>query len=412
MSHAIDNVFSEQMPQDRVLRVTPFQREFAAVTLWIIVTFVQFSGDQLLLYPLALYFAVRAVQERARILALMLRAWPILLFPLWCLISPIWAVEPFEAFKQAVYLTLTMVVCFHIALHLNIRQIMLAILTATGTIALLTFILGLPSGNFAWALFPHKNRMGISMMMLWTVAVAIALDSGAERRTRLVAVPFALLALFLVLMSDSATAILLAAASLLICLTATSTLLGGFLRPSRMALTCLVLALIAAVGSIGVSTYKGDPVAVVLDHFGKDRTLTGRTVLWEYAEDQIEERPILGVGSGGFWRYQVSPVVQRIYEEFHKRPWDHFNFHNSYYEVAVHQGLIGLGIVMLAIIWSSTWICRAAFSVANMPHIYFLCVACTVLVRTFTEADFYKHFIIFHMLFWIGTLAAIRTMRR
>ncbi|MEL6387932.1 MAG: O-antigen ligase family protein [Pseudomonadota bacterium] len=408
MTSTIDALFADGSAGDRCLRVTPHQREFVAGTLWILVTFVQFSGDELLLYPLALYFAIRAWQEREAVFGLMARSWPIMLFPIWCLISPIWAVEPMEALKQAIYLSLTMLICYHVVLHLSPRQIMYAVLAATGAIGVLTFVLGVSSGNFAWALFPHKNRMGISMLMLWTVAVATMLDPASQRLIRIIAAGAAVLAAFLVFNSDSATAILLMLATGGICLAGASALLGGFLRPSRIALTCLVLALTAGGGSVGISTFKGDPVGAVLGHFGKDRTLTGRTVLWQYATAQIGERPVLGVGAGGFWRYHASPLVQRIYEEHHRKPRDHFNFHNSYYEIAVHQGLVGLGIVIIAQFWATGWILRGALTLGTMPHIYFFCAASAILVRTFTEADFYKHFIIFHMLFWIGALSAMR----
>ena len=410
MTSTIDALFSEGAASDRRLRIKPLHREFVTVTLWFLVTFVQFQGDQFLLYPLALYFGIRAWQERAAILWLMARSWPVMLFPVWCLLSPIWAVEPGEALKQAVYLTLTMLICYHVVLHLSPRQIMYAVLAATGGIGLLTFVLGLPSGNFAWAVFPHKNRMGVSMLVLWTVSVAVTLDPASQRVLRLIAAGGAVLSAFLIFNSDSATAILLMLGTGCIFLVSTSALLGGFLRPSRIALTCLMLTVAAGAGSVAVSTVKVDPVEAVLDHFGKDRTITGRTVLWQYAVDQIEERPVLGVGAGGFWRYHASPLVQRIHEEFHKGPRDSFNFHNSYYEIWVHQGAIGLGIVLLAVLWAAGWIFRGAVTLGTMPHIYFFCVAATVLVRTYTESDFYRHFIIFHMLFWIGALTAMRAV--
>jgi len=410
MTSTIDALFSEGAAGDRRLRIKPLHREFATVTLWFVVTFARFDNDHLLLYPLALYFAVRAWQERAAILWLMARSWPVMLFPAWCLLSPIWAVDPGEALKQAVYLTLTMLICYHVVLHLSPRQIMYAVLAATGAVGTLVFVRGLPSGNFAWTLFAHKNSMGVSMLILWTVSVGVTLDSAAPRLLRLLAAGGAALSAFLILNSESATAILLMLATGGIFLAGAGVLLGGFLRPSRIALTCLILTLAAGAGSVAVSTVKNDPVEAVLNHFGKDRTITGRTVLWQYAEAQIEERPVLGVGAGGFWRYRDSPLIRQIYEEFHKRPHDNFNFHNSYYEIHVHQGAIGLGLALLAVIWAMGWITRGALTLGTMPHVYFFCVAAAVLVRSLTESDFYKHFIIFHMLFWIGALTAMQAV--
>ena len=405
----IDTLFQEGARDDRRLRITPLQREFAAVSLWFLVTFVQFKGDELLLYPLALYFACRAWQERATVLGMMVKSWPIMLLPIWCLISPIWAVEPMEAFKQAIYLLLTMVICYHIALHLSARQILYAILLASGVIGVLTVMNGVSSGDFGRTLFAHKNRMGISMVILWTVSITVLLDARAGRWERSLSTLGVAVSLFLILKSSSATAILLALATISTAAFCAVVLVGSFLRPSRIALLCLVLSLCAGIGSVAVSTLKSDPVDVVLEYFGKDRTLTGRTVLWQYAEDQIEEAPILGVGAGGFWRWHASPHVRRIFEEFYKGPRDVFNFHNSYYEVAVHQGKIGVGLMILAQVWATAWIVVAAVSRGSMPQMFFLCITFAVLVRTFTEADFYKPFVLFHMLFWIGALLALRT---
>ena len=39
----------------------------------------------------------------------------------------------------------------------------------------------------------------------------------------------------------------------------------------------------------------------IFDLFGKDQTLTGRTLIWPYVIDDISERPILGWGFHAFW---------------------------------------------------------------------------------------------------------------
>jgi exopolysaccharide production protein ExoQ len=216
----------------------------------------------------------------------------------------------------------------------------------------------------------------------------------------------------MVAISESATAMLLAIATGGMCVLGAVMLRGGFWRPSKLAITALFMSLLAAAGSIAVSAFRGDPVAMVLGKFGKDATLTGRTTLWDYAEAQIAENPLLGVGAGGFWRYNVSPLVQKIYEEFYKEPWHSFSFHSSYYETAVHQGLIGVALIVPAILWAVYWLMRGALSLGTLPMIYFLSTASAVLVRSLTEADFYRPFVLFHMLIWIGALSALLALRR
>lgn len=411
MTATISSVLSEGAPGHRQLRLSPERREFIALMLWVLVTFVQFSGDQLLLYPLALYFAIRAWQQRSAILGLMSISWPLMLFPVWCLLSPIWAVAPSAALKESLYLILTMLICYHVALNVPPRQIMVAVLLATGFAGVLNLILGLPTGDYTKALFAHKNRMGTNMVILWTVSLVTLLDSQSLRVLRLFSAFSAVLALFMIANSFSATAILQAFGTGTLCVISVVLLRGGFWRPNKIALGCVFLALLAGAASIAVSTYNGNPVDDVLDAVGKGRGLTGRTVLWEYAKAEIAQRPLLGVGAGGFWNYNISPLVQRIYEEFYKAPEDVFNFHNSYYEIAVHQGLIGLALVIPALIWATVRLTRATMAFGTMPQIFFLCVLAAVLVRSMTEAELLKPFVIFDMTVWIGALSSEMALR-
>ena len=194
-------------------------------------------------------------------------------------------------------------------------------------------------------------------------------------------------------------------------LVAALVLLGQWLRPLRLAAICIALAVISALAAWVLADPLGDVIGSVLDALGKDRSLTGRTVLWNYAEDQIREEPYLGVGSGGFWRYEDSPLVRKIHAEFYKGSRTTFNFHNSFYEIAVHQGLIGLGMTLLAMVWALGWTVRGALTLGTMPAIFFLCQSAAVTIRIFAEADFYKPFVLFHMLLWIGALGLMRQIR-
>ena len=255
------------------------------------------------------------------------------------LLSPIWAVEPASALKNAIYMTLTNMICYHVVLVLKPREILAAVLIATGFIGGLNFFLGAATGNFQTVVFVHKNVMGISMMVLFAAGLAVFLDQHFRKPQRLLAIFLASLAAFLVMNSNSATAILVSAGAGGLCIAGALFLTGRSMSFGRLAFVCLVASLVFNGASQGINHYEGNIVEDVLDHFGKDTTLTGRTILWQYAERQIEENPLLGVGYGGFWRYHESPLVQRIYEEFHKGEYALFQFHNTFYEAAVHQGL-------------------------------------------------------------------------
>jgi exopolysaccharide production protein ExoQ len=253
--------------------------------------------------------------------------------------------------------------------------------------------------------------MGKNMVVLWVISVCVLLDRDSPRWVRLAAAGLAAIAAFMAVMSESATAVLLVLATGAVVLAGAVFLLGGVMRLSRIAGLCFSLSALFILGAVLFSSLQSNPIDTVLGHFGKDSSLTGRTVLWDYAEDQIAEHPLVGVGADGFWRYLKSPLVQKIYLEFHKGPGDKFNFHNSYYEIAVHQGLIGLVFAVAALLWALSKIIRGALQLGTLPQIYFFAHALAVLSRTVTEADFLKPFTLFHMVLWIGALSALRVIR-
>jgi exopolysaccharide production protein ExoQ len=390
------------------LRISPEQRDFLVFALWCCVTFVQFRGDQFLLYPLALYYAWAIWRDQAMIVPLMAKSWALLLFPIWCLISPLWAVNPEAALKQAIYLILTMMICYQVAATLSPRRIVHAVLVAAGVIGVLNASYAFASGDLRTGIFVQKNYMGKYMVLFWVVGLAVVVDRGSAGWIRIGAAGLAVISAVMAYLSESATAVLLILVTSVIILGGVIFLLGGAMRASRISAFCLCIAGAASIGAFVLPSLQTSPIEAVLGHFGKDTTLTGRTVLWSYAEDQIAQRPLLGVGAEGFWRYDASPLVQKIFEDFYKGPRDSFNFHNSYYEIAVHQGLIGLSLAVFALVWGLYHIIRGAFLLGTLPQIYFLTHTLAVLARTLTEADFFQAFTLFHMVFWIGALSVVR----
>lgn len=390
------------------LALSDTDREHAIVSLWILVTFVQFPKDELILYPLALYFAYACVRDWPRIARLLGGGWPLLLVTTWSLLCVIWAAAPFAAAKQGLMTVLTIMICFFAAAWLDQRRMMLSVYGAAALIGVLS-LGNLSSTGASSGVFAHKNMLGANMVLLWVAALCVGLDRGAARWIRL-STPVALaLAFFLILKSQSATALVVAAGS-------AGLVVGGalFAREqsimtlSRLGALALMTALgFAAVGAVA-ATLRDDPVVMLFDALGKDSTLTGRTDLWNYASEQIAERPLLGLGNGGFWNYWASPLVQRIYAEFYKLPHHGFTFHNSFYEIAVHLGLVGLGLALLALAWATLRIVVAALARGGMPRIFFFAIMVICIIRSFVESDLLRPFVLLPMLSWIGALLTVK----
>jgi exopolysaccharide production protein ExoQ len=92
----------------------------------------------------------------------------------------------------------------------------------------------------------------------------------------------------------------------------------------------LALALISVAGILP---------GVGADMVGRDRTLTGRTYIWDEVRRAGWESPIFGVGYGGYWEgHRVFPVVGIVNEG-----------HNGYLDVFVETGVVGILLILVLI---------------------------------------------------------------
>jgi exopolysaccharide production protein ExoQ len=397
----------DPVTRERMVRLSPSVRDHILVTLWLTVTFKQFRFDELLLYPLALYFAWAFVRDYALIEPILRRSLILVAFPVWWLLTVFWAVAPGAVVKSGLQLVLTIIICYCAVVRLTPRQVILSVAIAGLVFGVLSYDAAIGGGSQR-GVFASKNALGTSMVMLWASSVCVLLETRFPLLVRAAAAAAALLALQLVFASNSATAVILSAGIALI-FAAGKVLMGegSLFRCDRIGVIFLALG----IGFAGLSMLAGsmeNPVTLVLDHFGKDTTLTGRTLLWRFAEDEIAEHPLLGVGAGGFWDYYGSPTVRRIYAEFDKPPYASFSFHNSWYEIAVHQGLIGAAIAAITLLWAVRTLVGHVLSAGGVPYLFFLSVMVVVVARSFTEAALMAPFSQLSMLLWIGTLFAVK----
>ena len=113
----------------------------------------------------------------------------------------------------------------------------------------------------------------------------------------------------------------------------------------------LLLSALAA-GLLYIDAAGIDIAESVLDSLGKDATLTGRTILWDFGMAAFEERPWLGFGYHAWWATQETAAeTLRMVVRFPLSM-----FHNSFLEVAVAFGVLGLialGAVLLFVLATS-----------------------------------------------------------
>jgi exopolysaccharide production protein ExoQ len=90
----------------------------------------------------------------------------------------------------------------------------------------------------------------------------------------------------------------------------------------------LTVAGILAVLLIALSLFNASSLEEVFELVGRDSTFTGRTALWEQAQRTSAEHPILGVGAGGFWQYDIG-AAQSLAINDNKAPGTVLGFHIS-----------------------------------------------------------------------------------
>lgn len=376
--------------------------ELLLVILWFLVTFTVFNGDEFLLYPLALYFTYALWRDRQATLPILAGCWPLLLLPLWALVSSPLGVVPMEAFRFAVQILLSTLICVLFTAWMSPRRVLLTAFLATGICGVLSLFITSNHDGAMTGIFPHKNMLGARMLLLWSAALCVTLDPWFRLWLRAIALALAALAFFLILSSQSATALVL---SLIIV-----TMIGSFSlfagqgdrTPADRIAAGLIVTGVLVMGLPILLNSSDALTAAFFDGLGKSRTLTGRTELWAYAENVIRERPIVGHGGGGFWRYQENDLVRQIFAQFHKSPHHVFSFHNSFYENTVHFGLIGLVFMVFTVLWAFQRLIRQLVRRGGMPFIFFLTVACVELIRAMVESELMRPFVLSHMLIWVG----------
>lgn len=166
-------------------------------------------------------------------------------------------------------------------------------------------------------------------------ALALSLLRGARR-----IVVLGIFVLF-VLLAGSATGFLLMAAAVV-------------LVPAAK----LVVPKVPAAGLLAVALPAGALLGAVvwqvwvptLEALGRDPTLTGRTILWEWGYQAIAERPVLGWGFGAYFRSPYGELPSLYVPQFFDYEIAHF--HNSYIQTAVDLGVIGLIVLVLVLLYT------------------------------------------------------------
>ena len=184
--------------------------------------------------------------------------------------------------------------------------------------------------------FLGKNYLGECAVIALLLSLHEMLYRGWRRALGIIAVVIAIL---LVFGSESKTALGLA----LICpILARLTVLVRKITRISPAIILLTLPLFyIAVSS--VSNFNMYRVSYIL--YG-DSTLTGRKIIWDFAQYEIARRPLLGWGYQSFWLVPDSPGMVDAPGWVKMMP----NAHNGYYDTMLETGCVGLVFLLVFIV--------------------------------------------------------------
>jgi exopolysaccharide production protein ExoQ len=381
--------------------------EVGFLALWFYTVSHRFEGDIILLYGLVAYFLLAIFLHRNEVLRVLSLGRILLLFPALALLSVLWSAMPPDTIRYALMIFLTLMICVYAVARFKPRQIIFAFFAAASATAFLSIPQALSAPGDAIGVFDQKNVLAARMTVLAFASLALLMDREVNIVLRLFAGAMLVLALGLMVLANSATAYITGALGI-------AFLVGyiGVWRPFRgariLAIASVVLVAGAATFVLAQDPYT-DPVQQVFDAFGKDRTMTGRSVIWMSADRLIERNPVFGLGANAFWTQQ-SPEGYRIMDLVKQPRGPMFSFHNSYLEVGVHLGYVGMALAVVIVGWCIWMILGAFFVNDRLSSAFFVAMLIIALPRSMVETELFKEFDYIQMIIWIGALMGAATL--
>jgi exopolysaccharide production protein ExoQ len=279
-------------------------------------------------------------------------------------LSATWSIMPDETARRAFAFYCTTLGGLVLGVRFSWLQLAEILASVYAALAVISLVVGVavPSIGVMHELFPgawrgmwiEKNQFGATMTAACVVLSATAVLSP---RRRLVWGGFAALALFLVLMSTSKTA--------LICLVPGLGAIAFVSVARRSATAGMVSAWVLMVGVMALAITLMLNMDLFFNLLGKDATFTGRTKIWTALMRQIAERPWTGYGYGVFWHQPGGwgPLAWIIAEAGFKPQ----HAHNTWLEQLIALGIFGL--VAFSLFYAQTMI-NCAISVFRSHGAY------------------------------------------
>lgn len=251
------------------------------------------------------YIFMRMAMSLSQLTEALERNWILLLYPALATSSVLWSDLPAETLRFSLQLCVTVLIAIFFGSRFSIRQIY-RIFFMVMLLAMIVSVMNLTSAitpaydtrNLFQGIFNSKNALGHrTVLFTVTCAFGILILPDLRPRFRLACVVGLGCVMVLLMVAGSATGILFSFAA-----TGIGLMLWFVLR-WRSAWAFLAAAAMAALGLFLIASLftRLDPLSFLLGLVGRDATLTGRTILWDFGWQQYLAHPWLGFGAAGFW---------------------------------------------------------------------------------------------------------------
>jgi exopolysaccharide production protein ExoQ len=348
---------------------------------------VEISPFNQLVWPLAyLLFAWLTLRRWPDVLDAAIRTWWILLVPIVAVLSVLWSIDPVTSANEALRLAVSAIIGLYIGATFGLRGIVRAVfwvLMVTVGLSVLVVFLGLDFAIMfdgkARGIFYHKNQLGNRGFLL--IVAALVLWIVHKRAScALAGIVLGILTLGL---AQSATSIVAATAGVAAVFGILALRADGLVVAFRLALLGAGLV----VGAFLCMTVI-DPMSLILDLLDRDPTMTGRTHLWEAVWGQIARRPLLGTGFEAFWASAIDWQTLQVLEAMG----DVGDLHNTYLELWVNLGLLGLVTALIALIAMLKKSFSLALEPEGLPAVWGFALTTSLAVCMLAEREvFLKH---------------------
>jgi exopolysaccharide production protein ExoQ len=329
---------------------------------------------------------------------LILLSWPAL-----ATMSSLWSLTPEMSQYHGLQLLATVLVGFLLSIFARLDRLVALVFTAFFGSAVLSaaFVVvnpgsGIAAGGEWQGIYAHKNLMG-SMMGLLIIAAACLFLEGWYRWLSGGAMLFAAM---LLLLSRSGTAIVVLA------LTLAAFPVSMIVRKGMIAawMAAGFALMTGAAGLLVLELNDVDLMQFVLRALGKDETLTGRTLLWDIAINAYESRPWSGFGFKAWWAAEETgaPFVKYIIGS------EAGSFHNTFLEVAVALGHVGLFLLVLGLLASFIVALRAYFLDGRPTSLWPLLTVVYIAFTCSAETMLFANHSMFQLLLVVAAASATR----